>query len=290
MIKPPTRPVMRYHGGKFRLAPWIISHFPPHRTYCEPFGGAASVLMQKPRSYAEVYNDRDDDIVNVMRVLRDPVMRAQLEEAVAMTPYARSEFEAAFHHSDEPVERASKALDRAQPSGNAGEFKTDDQMGFVLAAIQHYGSQKWAEGRGLASADLLNVREAWDSVYAAVQALAAQAQPPVSQPPAAFAEWWAHQQAAAKNRLPGDDFLMLDESDKRQYETCWRGATRAALAQQASGKDREDAEIYRWLRSNAVSVQAYASGHPNWLFGTAELRGETFGAAIAAARAAAKDQ
>jgi hypothetical protein len=21
----PTRPVMRYHGGKFRLAPWILS-------------------------------------------------------------------------------------------------------------------------------------------------------------------------------------------------------------------------------------------------------------------------
>ncbi len=22
-------PVIRYHGGKFRLAPWVISHFPP---------------------------------------------------------------------------------------------------------------------------------------------------------------------------------------------------------------------------------------------------------------------
>lgn len=72
--------------------------------------------------------------------------------------------------------------DGSKPSGSAGEFTTDDQMGFVLAAIQYYGSQKWAEGRGLASADLLNVREAWDAAYAAVQALAAQAQPPVSQP------------------------------------------------------------------------------------------------------------
>lgn len=30
---PPTRPVLRYHGGKWKLAPWVIEHFPPHRIY-----------------------------------------------------------------------------------------------------------------------------------------------------------------------------------------------------------------------------------------------------------------
>ena len=67
-----SRPAMRYLGGKWRLAPWIISHMPAHRTYTEPFGGAASVLLRKPRVHAEIYNDLDGEIANLFRVLRSP--------------------------------------------------------------------------------------------------------------------------------------------------------------------------------------------------------------------------
>jgi hypothetical protein len=71
----------RYHGGKWMLAPWIIEHFPPHRIYTEAFGGAASVLMRKPRAkLVEVYNDLDGEIVSLFRVLRDPDGR-RCEEA-----------------------------------------------------------------------------------------------------------------------------------------------------------------------------------------------------------------
>lgn len=90
------RPVLRYHGGKWKLADWIMRHFPPHRVYVEPYGGAASVLMQKRRSYAEVYNDKWDTVVNVFQVLRDPKKAEQLKKVLELTPFARTEFNLAF--------------------------------------------------------------------------------------------------------------------------------------------------------------------------------------------------
>lgn len=109
----PNRPILRYHGGKWRLAPWIISHFPPHRVYVEPFGGAASVLLRKDRSYAEVYNDLDGEIVNLFRVMRQPDKAKELIRLVHLTPYARTEFEESYEPTDDPVERARRTLFRS---------------------------------------------------------------------------------------------------------------------------------------------------------------------------------
>lgn len=106
----PTRPVLRYHGGKWRLAPWILGHFPRHRCYVEPFGGAASVLIQKARCYAEVYNDLDGEVVNVFRVLQNETTAARLAKLLHLTPFARVEFEDAYTRSDEPVEQARRTI------------------------------------------------------------------------------------------------------------------------------------------------------------------------------------
>lgn len=109
----PERPVIRYFGGKWILAPWVISHFPPHRVYVEPFGGAASVLMRKPRAYAEVYNDVDGDVVNLFQVLRAPDLAADLERRLRLTPFARQEFDQAYDATEDPVERARRLIIRA---------------------------------------------------------------------------------------------------------------------------------------------------------------------------------
>lgn len=131
MIK---RPVLRYHGGKFKLAPWIISHFPEHRVYTEVFGGAASVLMQKKRSYAEVYNDKWDTVVNVFRVLRDPQLASQLTKCLTLTPFARDEFEMAGEKDlsliNDPVEKARLTVFRSFAGFGSASTNNNHATGF----------------------------------------------------------------------------------------------------------------------------------------------------------------
>jgi DNA adenine methylase len=107
----PTRPVLRYHGGKWRLAPWIISHFPTHRVYVEPYGGGASVLVRKARAYAEIYNDLDGEVVGLFKVIRE--RGEELVHAIELTPYSRADFELSFIHAADPIEQARRTIVRS---------------------------------------------------------------------------------------------------------------------------------------------------------------------------------
>lgn len=134
------RPLVRYHGGKWRLAPWIISNLPPHRIYVEPFGGGASVLLQKPRSYAEVYNDLDGEIVNLFRVARD--QGEQLARAVELTPFARMEFAGSYEPGADPLEQARRTLVRsymgfgsAGASGQSTGFRSNSNRSGTTPAL-----------------------------------------------------------------------------------------------------------------------------------------------------------
>lgn len=85
------RPPVKWHGGKHYLARRIIDHFPQHRIYVEPFGGGASVLLNKEPVDVEVYNDLDKSVTRLFRVLRDH--GRQLRDRLFLTPYSEAEFD-----------------------------------------------------------------------------------------------------------------------------------------------------------------------------------------------------
>lgn len=109
------RPVLRYHGGKFRLAAKLIALMPRHRIYVEPFCGAASVLLAKPRCYSEVINDLDGEVVNLFCVLRDRKQATELERVLRLTPFARAEFLETYSPAPdaEAVEKARRLIVRS---------------------------------------------------------------------------------------------------------------------------------------------------------------------------------
>lgn len=134
-----SAPLIRYHGGKFRLADWVIRHFPKHTCYTESFGGAAGVLLQKPRAYAEVYNDLDGEVVNLFRVLRNEDDRNKLIELLVFTPYSRVDFQEAWEPCDNSIEKARRLIIRAQMGfGSAGASK--GITGFRIDTKRAYGT------------------------------------------------------------------------------------------------------------------------------------------------------
>lgn len=147
------RPVLRYHGGKWRLASWIISHFPEHKVYVEPFGGAASVLLKKNKSMAEVYNDLDDYIVHVFRVLRDEKLGKKLAHQILFTPFSKLEFDKSYNlNISDPVEKARRIIVRSFFGFTSSSVTSSNKTGFRSSAFKSH--KKYSAG------DWLNYPEA----------------------------------------------------------------------------------------------------------------------------------
>jgi DNA adenine methylase len=104
--QPSLRPALRYYGGKWRIAKWIIGHFPDHTCYVEPFGGAMSVLLSKPPSEIQVYNDIDRDLVTFFKVLREHPN--DLVRAIQLTPFSRAELKISNQPCEDELERARR--------------------------------------------------------------------------------------------------------------------------------------------------------------------------------------
>jgi len=100
-----------YPGGKAKSVLSIIPHLPYKRSYIEPFGGAASILLARQSSELEVFNDRFAGVVALYRCLRDSEKSRLLSKRLEMIVSAREEFvwcKTTWENHKDDVERAAR--------------------------------------------------------------------------------------------------------------------------------------------------------------------------------------
>lgn len=96
------RIVFGWYGGKFSHLDWLLPLLPPCHHYCEPFAGSGAVLLNRPPSPVETYNDIDGEVVNFFRTLRDNYK--ELIRVIALTPFSREEYHVAISGRTEGVD------------------------------------------------------------------------------------------------------------------------------------------------------------------------------------------
>jgi DNA adenine methylase len=70
-LEHPQLILLPYMGGKQRMVTRLIPLIPRHTSYVEVFGGGAALLLNKPPSQLEVYNDIDGEVVHLFETVRD---------------------------------------------------------------------------------------------------------------------------------------------------------------------------------------------------------------------------
>ncbi len=108
------KPILKYPGGKWRIAEWIISFFPEHKVYLEPFFGSGAVFFKKEPSYIETINDIDGQIVNLFKACREHPKK--LARLINLTPFSREEFESCYSPSKNSIEQARRTIVRFHQS------------------------------------------------------------------------------------------------------------------------------------------------------------------------------
>ena len=115
----------------------LLSRIPEHDCYCEVFGGGGSLLLAKPPSKVEIYNDIDSTLVDFFRLLQDPEAFKVFHEKVKFTPFSREWFDEcrnSWQNQTDRVERVYRWFVTMRQSfqgkmGSWGYERTSDMGG-----------------------------------------------------------------------------------------------------------------------------------------------------------------
>jgi DNA adenine methylase len=119
--------------------------------YIEPFGGSASVLLNRPPAEVETLNDVDSALMQFFTVLRKHTR--ELTRAIALTPFSRDEYVQALETCEDPIENARRFYIRIRQGWIAQSHATEGSwMYTITSSSKGMGSSvaKW-----IGSADVL---------------------------------------------------------------------------------------------------------------------------------------
>lgn len=159
-------PPVTYFGGKGLLKSRILPLIPQTQIYAELFGGAGSILFAKSPAPVEIYNDLDQDLVNLFRTIQDPSHFADFVHKLEYTLYSRPEFDRAI---------AILADDTSSPVDRAWATYVRQNQGFSgLPQSKTWGRAIRSSSRGMASTTSkwqtrLQLFDQWHSRLARVQ-------------------------------------------------------------------------------------------------------------------------
>ncbi len=142
-----------YYGGKFTHLDFILPFLPEDRQhYCEPFGGSAAVLINRPAAAIETYNDLDSEVTNFFRVLRDN--SEELIRRIALTPFSREELVLALAREVvlDPLERARRFFVRARQT-RTGLAQTSSEGRWAHCVLTSRAGMAGAVSRWLGSVE-----------------------------------------------------------------------------------------------------------------------------------------
>lgn len=135
--------IMKYPGSKWSIADWIISFFPEHHSYLEPFFGSGAVLFHKMRSNIETVNDLDGNVVNLFEWIRNDPER--LAHEIYYTPYARQVYDDTY--TSVPEDSLAKAVNFYIRLNMGHGFRTNgEKVGWkndVQGREKAYAAQDW---------------------------------------------------------------------------------------------------------------------------------------------------
>lgn len=129
---------LSYQGSKRNLAQKIISYFPPHSLYVEPFFGSGSIFFSKKPVKYNVLNDLNGDVINFWRVCYEKI--DALIGLLEVTPYMLEIFKI-YSKSENDVERACAFIGLS----NLSLYGCGDTLKFGFFNCKQTTSQKLIE-------------------------------------------------------------------------------------------------------------------------------------------------